>query len=125
MPYKISTTQKRSVLESTEWLKDGHKISVVDVCRWGWIEVENKPDLSGYDTLKGIEVFSSFDVQNYETETDGFDEEIQYSKSMSTKDKNKIKRFLEESSITELGELGWEQGPNKTIFRGPLDVEKI
>ncbi len=125
MPYKISTKHKRSVIESTEWLKDEHKIIVTDVCRWGSIVIEKKPDLSGYNPDKGIDVVSSFKILDYESESDGFDFEISYSSSMSTEDKNKIKRFLRQHGIDEIVELGWEQGTYKTVFEGPLEVEEI
>ena len=124
MSYKISTMEKWDAVEETEFQKDGHKIVVVEECRWGTVYIKNKPDLSGYDPEKGIEIFSSFDVQDYEGEF-GTGVQVEYSESMSKRDKKKIEDFLEDHGKDELGDLGWDEISFKTIFRGPLEVEEI
>ena len=124
MPFKISTALKRRVFETNEWVKDGHTISETTTWRWGWVEVETKPDLSSYDPDEGIDVYATFNVLDQEQE-DVVEEDREFSDTMSDDEREEVEAFLEENSIFELEELGWDQGDSKTIFKGPLEVEEI
>ena len=124
MRYKISTIEKKSIVETSEWLKDGHSIKFETLWRWGWVEVTTKPDLTTYDEEEGISVFDELEPANHSF-WDGFGSDVEYSESMSDSDIEEVEEILEEEGEHALEDAGWEPGDGEVIFRGPLDIEEL
>jgi len=124
MRYKISTVDKKSVVETNEWTKDSHSIRFETLWGWGWVEVTTKPNLSKYDEDEGIDILDEFDPVDQELSGDGGGD-VEYSESMSDADIEEVEAILEEDGESGLLEAGWEPGDREVIFRGPLKVEKI
>ena len=84
----------------------------------GEISLSERPDLSNYDPQKGINLYDTFEFDDWSFE-DGHHEWL-FPDSMSAEDKTKIVEIDEEGDLTE---HAWEVIESETWFHGPLVVE--
>lgn len=89
------------------------------VQRWtkGSIWLAERPDLSGYDETQGLNLYETFDVEDYVFE-DG-EHEFVFPASMPETTRNKV---LEVDQEGDLMDDGWEVLESETWFFGPLVV---
>jgi hypothetical protein len=124
MSYKLFPEQKRQVTEVIEWTKKKHRIQIINTYRWGWIELENRPDLSDYSGREDIDVLDAFEVYHNELE-DITNQNIEFSKSLSEADIRSINKFIENNSVHDIEKIGWKVASYKIFFKGPLKVQEI
>jgi hypothetical protein len=65
MPYRIITLEKKNIIETNEWKKGDHYITISTTWRTGSAEIEEQPDLSTYDPEVGIIISEEFESPQY------------------------------------------------------------
>ena len=84
----------------------------------GSIWLEERPDLSVFDVTKGLNLYDTFDFDDYSF-MDGHHEFV-FPPSISEEVR---KRIIEVDAESDLTEDGWEVIESETWFFGPLVIE--
>ena len=84
----------------------------------GSIWLEQRPELTGYDEAQGLNLYQTFEFDDYVFE-DGHHEFV-FPPSMSNEAKARV---IEVDAERDLVEDGWEVIESETWFFGPLVVE--
>ena len=92
----------------------------IQVWRFGWIALEQRPELSGYDEKEGLSIYDAFeDFDHYfEEGSHRFVFPDTFTKEMRT-------QILELDVEGDLCDAGWEVIESETRFFGPLEVMEL
>jgi len=124
MPYRIIALEKKNIIETNEWKKGDHYITISTTWRTGSAEIEEQPDLSTYDPEVGIIISEEFESPQYNID-DECGRETSYSPSMTDEEIENIEAILERENEYALEEKGWDIDYRTMYFRGPLKVESV
>ena len=117
--WKISPENTQSVAEIDIWKKADLTIEFVKIYRWGWIIVDQLPDLSGYDPDEGVNIFEQFEFDVHQLE-DSTQESPVFPNELPLEERERLLNLSE----SELVDEGWTL-ESVTRFSGPLLVEPI
>jgi len=126
MTFKISTLEKKNVIQVERWTKNGVTLIHSTGWRWGTATFKDKPDLSDYDEEYGIDIYS-MDIEDHELD-DGCWEEWEYIQSAVGNQeqvddyREEVEEYLELNGFADLEDMGWESEDSELLFRGPLEV---
>ena len=125
MAWKISPKYKKSVTE-VELFKNGSRyITRRHGWRWGYVIVDEKPDLSDYDEDVGADSSCDFGDIIDQGQDDGCWEDWVYPDDMEEKEREEIEEAWAEDWHDGVEALGWESWESEMLFEGPLDVEEV
>ena len=124
MRYKISTIEKKSVTQREIWTKDGREAVYEIGWRWGYVIVNEKPDLSNYDPVVGIDPWNEWDVEDHSLD-DGCWAEWEYPDDMTEEEQEEFDDAYNEDYDDGIMALGWEQDDTLYRFTGELEVEEV
>lgn len=122
--WKIEPTWKKSVVEKQYWTKGGNTIIQEIGWRWGEFIIETEDD-----SPPDLDMNGNFDILDcgYEcadwSSDDSCWEETDF--DMSEEDEAKVQVFLEENSIFDLEEDGWEMSEFQLYITCPITIEKV
>lgn len=123
--WKVTPNWKKSIIERQEWFSPSgtNRLVVETGWRWGEFTVytddDNPPDLE-----PGVDIFDcGYESEMVETndgcweehDMDGCDEET----------KQWLEEFLEENSVFDLEEHGWNPGDTEMIIDCEMTIERI
>jgi hypothetical protein len=124
MRYRISTVEKKSVTQREIWTKDGQEAVYEIGWRWGSVIVNEKPDLSNYDPVVGIDPISEWDAE-IDCFSDGCWSEWEYPDDMTEEEQEEFDTAYDEESDDGIMALGWDQYDTEYRFTGELEVEEL
>lgn len=125
MRYRVGPLNKKSVTEVERWSKDGEELVHRIGWRWGYVLMDEKPDLSEYDPeTQEIEVYSEWDCE-LDSCDDGCWEEWEYPESWTEE---------EQGDFHEAWDLQWHEAPtnmgfteedSELWFSGELEITEV
>jgi hypothetical protein len=121
MSWKIETTQKKSITEVTIWKKDDLEIRQSIGWRWGYVSVEEDPEIDTDLTDADEVCVSDFSIEDQNFD-DGCWEDWEFPDKMSDEDRETFLKIYEEDFYGGLEEAGWMAWDTEIYFRGPLEV---
>ena len=124
MSYKISTIEKKSVTQREIWVKDGRQAVYEIGWRWGYVFVPEKPDLSNYDPVVGVDPYSEWEVEDHSFD-DGCWAEWEYPDDMTEEEQEAFDTAYDEEGDDGLMALGWQIDDTEYRFTGELEVQKV
>ena len=118
--WKVTPTWKKSIIERQIWTKDGEYI-VNELCwRWGsftiYTEGDEPPEIDEDTDLLVL-------TEDWETD-DCCSEEIDYDDLCEETDEQ-IREFLDENSVYELEDIGWEMESCEMYMQCDPEIERI
>lgn len=120
MPYKISTNEKKCVIEKNFYVKDDKSFYIEQGYRWGYFTTNEKPDLENYNPEEGIMIY------NYDVDDHSFDDgcwiEFYYDDEITEEEREAIENAWEEDWYEGLNNLGWVDDEYEVWFLGDLEV---
>ena len=122
MSWKITTSQKKSIIEHDVFTNNGRSIIRSIGWRWGWVVVSEDPqieDPENNDTL----IVSDLDVDDH-CYDDGCWEEWDFG-DLTEEEIGNILQAWEDDWQDGLEQLGWSHYETEVVFRGPLEIEKL
>lgn len=123
MPYKISTSEKKSVIEKNFYEKDGKSFTVEQCYRWGYFTSDEKPDLENYNPEEGVMIYD-YGVDDHSFD-DGCYIDFIYDDDITEEEREAIENTWEEDWYEGINELGWHEVETEVWFYGPLEVEDL
>lgn len=121
MSWKISTNEKKSVIEHEIFVKDGVSIIHTVGWRWGWVVVSEDPQISNPDDNDTL-IVSDFSIEDQSFE-DGCWDEWDFG-DLSESEIEQVTAAWDEDWHEGLEKLGWEHYETEIVFRGPLEITK-
>ena len=121
----LTTLEKKNVVETEFWYKDGNTIKRSTGFRWGTVycESDERPDID-LENPDGLEVFAT----DYDFELDNLDDghycDVEYPEDMSEEEQERMDELWDEDSYSAWEEEGWSNDDTETWFHGPLDLEQ-
>lgn len=121
----LTTAEKKNVVETEFWTKDGKTIKRSTGFRWGTVycESDTRPDID-LANPDGLEVFAT----DYDFELDSLDDgcwaDVEYPEDMSEEERERMDELWEEDSYSAWEEEGWINSDTETYFNGPLSLEQ-
>lgn len=122
MAFRISPTNKNSIIEIEKWINDESQLYIEKIWRWGTITTEEKPDLTGYDPLVGINVNESFYVVDSDLTNAEID--IRFSADITEDLKTIILKEWFENMDDGLIKSGWSEYETECWLIGELEVDE-
>lgn len=121
--WSIKPTNKKSIIERQEWIKGEERLICETGWRWGEFlvttEDDNPPDISS-----GVDIYNcEYESELVET-SDGCWEEHD-TDECSEETREWLEEFLEDNSIFDLEENGWNPGDCEMIIDSDLIIEKV
>lgn len=121
--WKVTPLWKKSIIERQEWLKDDQRLIVETGWRWGSFEVYTDDDTPPV-LEPGVDMFDcGYECEMIET-NDGCWEEHLYDECDS-ETVEWLEEFLEENSVFDLEEHGWNPGDCEMIIDCEMSIEKV
>ena len=121
----LTTLEKKNVVETEFWSKDGKTIKRSTGFRWGTVycESDERPDID-LANPEGLEVFAT----DYDFELDNLDDghycDVEYPDDMSEEEQERMDELWDEDSYSAWEEEGWSNDDTETWFHGPLNLEQ-
>ena len=121
----LTTLEKKNVVETEFWYKDGKTIKRSTGCRWGTVycESDERPEID-LENPDGLEVFAT----DYDFELDNLDDghycDVEYPDDMTEEEQERMDELWDEDSYSAWEEEGWSNDDTETWFNGPLDLEQ-
>jgi hypothetical protein len=123
--WSVKPNWKKSIIEQQTWTKEGVAGYISHEIGWRWGEFtvttddDNPPNLE-----EGVDIYScGYDAELVEL-TDGCWEESDIDVA-DEELKNELETFLEENSIFDLEELGWNLEDTEMIINCEMTIEMI
>jgi len=123
MSYKVSTIEKKSVIEKNFYTKDDKTFYIEQGYRWGYFTTDEKPDLDDYDPEEGLMIYQ-YDVDDHSFD-DGCWIEFHYDDEITEEEREQIESAWEEDWYDGLNALGWMDDEYEVWFHGELEVEDL
>lgn len=123
--WKVTPTWKKSVIERQHWSKPGVAGHITHEIGWRWGEfVVTTEDDEPPELEAGVDIYScGYDSELVET-TDGCWEETDIDLA-DDEEVEKIQEFLDENSIFDLEEEGWNMDECEMIIDCDINIERI
>jgi len=118
--YKI--TFEKSV-DVYAWSKDDLTVRVVTVNKWPSYIFPEKPDMSKYDELEGVEEDSLGDCQ-FDGDVGGITD-FEFPQEMKKREQKQFEKAYEEDGFDAIEELGWEDADRQTFVKGGYEIEEL
>jgi hypothetical protein len=121
----LTTLEKKNVVETEFWYKDGKIIKRSTGFRWGTVycESDERPDID-LENPDGLEVFAT----DYDFELDNLDDgcwvDVEYPEDMSEEEQQRMDELWDEEGYDAWEGEGWSQDDTETWFNGPLSLEQ-
>jgi hypothetical protein len=121
----LTTLEKKNVVETEFWSKDGKTIKRSTGFRWGTVycESDERPDID-LANPEGLEVFAT----DYDFELDNLDDghycDVEYPDDMSEEEQERMDELWDEDSYSAWEEEGWSNDDTETWFHGELSLEE-
>jgi hypothetical protein len=121
----LTTLEKKNVVETEFWNKDGRKIKRNTGFRWGKVfcESDERPDID-LENPDGLDVYCT----GYDFELDSLDDghycDVEYPDDMSEEEQARMDELWDEDSYSAWEEEGWSNDDTETWFNGPLELEE-
>jgi hypothetical protein len=120
---RISTINKKSVVELVTYKKGKAVIIISRTYRFGQFDTEDAIDFpNDYNIKNGIDVLAHFSLSNHAL-LDCSTEDIEY-RNVTKKDQNRIEKS-EGSPSSAFEEQGFQEFESEWWFCGPLRVEQV
>lgn len=121
--WKISTVDKKSVVDNWLFIKDGDEekwAKIEEHWRWGHVIVESvkKPKIG--KNADGFNIYS-YDVWDQETD-DGVGTWFTYSDNVTEEEREEFESLYYEG-YDVLNDAGWMDEENDRMFYGPVNIE--
>lgn len=123
MKYKISTVDKKSIIEKNFYEKDGKTFHIEQGYRWGYFETEDPIDIEELKNNDELMIYK-FDVTDH-CFSDGCWIEFYYDDEITEEEREAIEAAWEEDSYEGIEGLGWYDDEYEVWFLGPLEVEEV
>jgi hypothetical protein len=120
--WKISPP-KHGTTDVWVFKKDGVTIEVSQTYRFTFIIVAQKPNLTKYDSNKGVNI-DKFDYSHYELGDDSYGPDWTFPKDFPLEEQERIKRLWDEEHDNGMFAEGWIGGVD-CYFYGPLSIEEV
>jgi len=121
--WKISTLNKKSVVDQWLFTKDGDSdkwVKVEEIWRWGYVIVDSdEPPVFGSNE-DGFDVYD-YDVYDQQSD-DGVGTWFEYSESVTEDEREEFENLFYEG-FEELMEAGWSDDESAKYFMGEVAVE--
>lgn len=126
--YKLSTNEKKSVVEFETWRNSetGQQFIIENGWRWGnwYFESDTEPNIN-LDAGDGVDPFSlGYDIDDHDYD-DGCWVFFQFPEGFDTELAEKIEAAYEEDSFDGLSQLGFEHWDTDVSVSGELLLEKV
>lgn len=121
--YKVSTVEKKNVVEKESFTKDGKFAIIKQGYRWGYFTTDEKPDLENYDSEEGLMIYD-YDVVDHSFD-DGCWIDFEYDDELTEEEQAAFENAFNEDWYEGVEAAGWEQDETEVIFYGELEVEEI
>lgn len=123
--WKISTTDKKSIVDHWFFVKNGDEnkwAKVEELWRWGYVVVESmkKPKIDPTNA-DGFNIYD-FDIYDQETD-DGCGTWFEFSDSVTEEERANFENAYCEG-LDEVENLGWLDEDSSRMFIGPVEIEK-
>ena len=123
MKYKISTIDKKCVIEKNFYEKDGKTFYIEQGYRWGYFETEDPIDVEELKNNDELMIYK-YDVIDH-CFNDGCWIEFYYDDEITEEEREAIESAWEEDSYEGIEGLGWYDDEYEVWFLGPLEVEEV
>ena len=123
MKYKISTVDKKSVVEKNFFEKDGKSFYIEQGYRWGYFVTEDPVDVEELRAEEELMIYD-YDVVDHCFE-DGCWIDFTYDDEIDQDDRDAIETAWEEDSYEGIENLGWHEDDSEVWFLGQLEVEEV
>lgn len=123
MRYKVSTIDKKSVIEKNFYVKDGKSFYIEQGYRWGYFITED-PVNADEINAEGELMIYDYDVVDHSFD-DGCWIDFVYDDEIEQEDRDAIENAWEEEWYEGIEALGWREEDTEVWFNGELEVEEI
>ena len=123
MKTKVSTVEKKSVIEKNFFTKDGKTFYIEQGYRWGYFVTEDEVDLESIDPEEGLMIYD-YDVIDHSFD-DGCWIEFHYDDELDQDERDAIETAWEEDWYGGLENLGWMEDETEVWFLGELTKEEV
>ena len=123
MRYKISTIDKKSVIEKNFYEKDGKSFWIEQGYRWGYFVTQDPVDVEDLKTKDELMIYD-YDVEDHSFD-DGCWIHFYYDDEISEEEREAIESAWEEDWYEGFENLDWSEGESEVWFLGPLEVEEV
>ena len=128
MTWRVSTREKKSVVQIDTWEKDDMTMQREIGWRWGHFLYDEKPNVVGLgidlENNESIEVSMLGDVQDSEQD-DGCWEDWTWPDELDPEEVERLEEIYSEDSEEGLENEGWVHTDSEYFLQGPLDLEFI
>ena len=123
MKYKISTVDKKSVIEKNFYEKDGKSFYIEQGYRWGYFITEDPVDVEELKAKDELMIYD-YDVVDHSFD-DGCWIDFNYDDEIDQDERDAIETAWEEDWYEGLEALGWHEDESEVWFNGQLEVEEL
>jgi hypothetical protein len=123
MKYKISTVDKKSVIEKNFYEKDGKSFYIEQGYRWGYFITEDPVDVEELQKKDELMIYD-YDVIDHSFD-DGCWIDFNYDDEIDQDERDAIENAWEEDWYEGLEALGWSEDESEVWFHGDLEVEEL
>ena len=123
MRYKISTIDKKSVIEKNFYEKDGKSFHIENGYRWGYFITEDPIDAEELKKNNELMIYD-YDVIDHSFD-DGCWLEFYYDDEIDQDERDAIENAWEEDWYEGFENLGWNEDESEVWFLGDLEVEEL
>ena len=123
MKTKVSTIDKKSVIEKNFYEKDGKSFYIEQGYRWGYFITEDHIDVEALRTEDELMIYD-YDVIDHSFD-DGCWIDFNYDDEIDQDERDAIETAWEEDWYEGLESLGWHEGDSEVWFHGELEVEEL
>ena len=123
MAYKITPTEKDSIIERERWKKGALSLYIIHSSEWGHAIVEEEPLLDeDYSEDNGIDVHEFF-VLEFDGDETGI--EIECPDELTEEEQEQIKEVYFKEFDEGLEDLGWRPKDTELIYFGKLEIIEV
>ena len=123
--WKLATNEKKSIIETEIWLKDGMVISRETIWRWGSIIItsDNIPEI---DLENNVELYlDDLEYDYYLDDLVDGDLNVEYDDNLSDEEQEELDELWDEGDEFSWREAGWRLDDTEISFCGPLTIEEV
>ena len=123
MRYKISTVDKKSVIEKNFYSKEDKSFYIEQGYRWGYFVTEDPVDVEELRAEDELMIYD-YDVVDHSFD-DGCWIDFHYDDEITEEEREAIETAWEEDWYEGIEALGWSEGDSEVWFLGQLEVEEL
>lgn len=123
MRYKVSTIEKKSVIEKNFFVKDDKSLCIEQGYRWGYFVTEDPVDKEELKSKDSLMIYD-YDVIDHAFD-DGCWIDFVYDDEVDQDERDAIENAWEEDWYSGIEALGWSEDESEVWFHGDLEVEEV